>query len=259
MSLGEVEMALQSLEGWGKGVGCMGGEPTMHPEFEEICKLYQKYVGWAKSGLWSSGGPKYKKYESLIGETFRMILYNDHSEVGKHQPLMIACDECIPDNKLRDELIDNCWLQKLWSPAINIKGAFFCEVAAVFDLLFDGPGGYDVKKGWWKKDPDQFADQRAKYCGSCGICVPYATIRNDIGFDYVSQQNLDKLREAGSPWVKKGKVKLIDRKFDRADIEHILATENYAPWEYLGENEVRVKGGEVGHGYDKRRNHKVLL
>lgn len=258
MAVSEVEKALQSLEGWTKGVGCMGGEPTMHPEFIEICKLYQKYVGRFRSGLWTSGGPEYKKYEKLIHETFRMVLYNDHSEVGKHQPLMIASEECVPDEKLRNELIDNCWLQKLWSPAINVKGAFFCEVAAVFDLLFDGPGGYPVEGEWWKRGVGDFQDQRDRYCRYCSIAVPLQSVPNDLGYDYVSPGNLRRLRKAGSPWVKKGKAKLVNKEFTRKDIEKILATEPYAPWEYLGENEVRDKNGKVKGGYTKRREHKVL-
>lgn len=258
MSLGEVEMALQSLEGWPKGVGCMGGEPTMHPEFEDICRLYQKHVGRARSGLWTSGGPQYDKYEKLIGETFRMVLYNDHSEVGKHQPLMIASEECVPDEKLRNELIDNCWLQKLWSPAINTKGAFFCEVAAVFDLLFEGPGGYEVEKGWWKKRVCDFRDQRDRYCRYCSIPVPLREVPNDAGKDYVSPANAERLLRAGSPWAKRGKIELIERQFDREDIELFISTSKYAPWEYLGESETRDKKGRMKGGYTKRREHTVL-
>jgi hypothetical protein len=55
---------------------------------------------------------------------------------------------------------DNCWWQRLLgSPSITPKGAFFCEVAAAMDMLFDGPGGWKIEKDWWKRGPEGFGDQ----------------------------------------------------------------------------------------------------
>lgn len=258
MELDYVEKALQSLSDWPKGVGCMGGEPTLHPDFESICNLYRKYVPRHKAGLWTSGGPKFKRYENLIRDTFGILLYNDHSEVGKHQPLMVAIEECVPDKDLREELLDNCWLQKLWSPAITPKGAFFCECAAVFDFLFDGPGGYPLDNGWWKKNPSDFQDQREKYCRYCSISVPFPTVATDCEVDYVSAKNLKRLREAGSPWINKGKVVVVDDEFTRKDIEKTLSAFEYAPWEYLGEKGIRSKNDKVGRGYARKRKHSPL-
>jgi hypothetical protein len=258
MSLKTVEAALQSLIYWPKGVGCMGGEPTLHPRFEDICKLYQQYVPRHRAGLWTSGGPKYKRYEKLIRETFRILLYNDHSEVGKHQPLMVASEECIADKDLREELIDNCWLQDKWSPCITPKGAFFCEVAAVFDFLFDGPGGYPLDNGWWKKTPEQFQDQRDEYCRYCSIAVPYPAIPNDIEVDYVSPENYRRLEEAKSPWVAKKKVQIIEDSLGRKDVVSVLENYEYAPWEYLGKEGIRDKEGRMRGGYARKRSHSPL-
>jgi len=46
-----IEKALRSMEGWNRGVGCMGGEPTLHPKFPEICELYRKYFPRDRCGL----------------------------------------------------------------------------------------------------------------------------------------------------------------------------------------------------------------
>lgn len=256
MGLGEVENALQSLEGWPRVIGMMGGEPTAHPDFEAICELYQKYFPREQCGLWTSGGKGFEKHKELITKTFRTILYNDHSETGKHQPWMIASEEIIPDEKLRNELIDNCWIQKMWSPSINPKGAFFCEIAAVFDLLFDMGGGYPTEKDWWRKDVTDFQDQREKYCGLCSMGIPFADVPNDSPVDYVSRKNLQRLERIGSPWVLEGKrcsVEIIEHVVSRTDIEKILADEKYAPWEYLGEKGIRDKDSCVRGGYAKER------
>ena len=44
MSLDEVEKSIISLEGFPGNIGMMGGEPTLHPKFVEICKLFQDLI-----------------------------------------------------------------------------------------------------------------------------------------------------------------------------------------------------------------------
>jgi len=253
MSLAEIETALRSLNGWPKVVGCMGGEPTLHPDFEQVCALFSDYFPRHQNGLWTSGGRLFDKHRQLIQRTFRVVLYNDHSETGKHHPWMIACDECIPDNNLRNELIDNCWIQQFWSPSINPNGAFFCEIAAVFDLLFDLGGGYPVAPGWWKKEVDEFQDQKNRYCALCSMCVPLPNIPNDCAVEYVSQQNAERLRKIKSPWA--DKLKIIIDTYDKHDILDNLGEK---PWEYLGRQGIRDKRGKVTTGYAKERHHSPL-
>lgn len=254
MQLGEIENALKSLEGWPGVVGCMGGEPTIHPDFEEICRLYQRYFPRDKCGLWTSGGPAFEKHRDLIARTFRVLLYNDHSEVGKHQPWMIAIDEVIDDMVLKEKLIDECWIQKLWSPAINPNGAFFCEIAAVFDLLFGLGGGYQIERGWWRRDVQDFMDQRSLYCGLCSMAIPYGDIPNDSHLECVSSGNAQWLRQINSPWA--DRLQVVDEKLTLDDIKGNL--KDYAPWEYLGKNGVRDSKGRSRGGYAKKRHHTPL-
>ena len=44
MKLQMIEKAIDSLEGFPGGIGIMGGEPVLHPEFFEVCKLVQKNI-----------------------------------------------------------------------------------------------------------------------------------------------------------------------------------------------------------------------
>ena len=63
----------------------------------------------------------------------------------------------------------------------NSKGRIFCEVAASLDYLFEGPGGYEIKKGWWKKKPKDFQDQVKRYCTSCSGALPMKSESDGFG------------------------------------------------------------------------------
>ena len=155
MDLGTIAKAMRSLEGYTEQIGIMGGEPTLHPQFKAICQLAQKMIpNRRQRALWTNGY-KWDEYEEIINQTFDpdLIIYNDHKnmEVGEHQPLLVAAEEILDDRELMWRLIGNCWVQWRWAASITPKGGFFCEVAAAQDYLFDGPGGYPLKKGWWNK------------------------------------------------------------------------------------------------------------
>ena len=216
-----VDRALRSLEGWTRGVGCMGGEPTLHPNFPEICMLFRKHFPKKQCGLFTSGGKKYEVHKELIDETFGIIHYNDHQLGGVHQPWMIASKDVIQDEELRNKLIDKCWLQTYWSPSITPKGAFFCEVAATFDGLFNESGGYPIEPGWWKKTEQQFRDQRDRYCSSCSMPIPMEKLSIGLPYDLVSISNARKLEEAGSPLARKGGIRIVDANLTAEDIKRL--------------------------------------
>jgi hypothetical protein len=233
MDLDFIEKAIDSLEGFKGGIGIMGGEPTLHPQFEEICKLIQRKGLTHKAGLWTSGY-KWNEYKKIIKETFKLgIWFNDHSDPRqRHQPILVAISEVIKDKKLMWKLIDNCWVQETWSPSINPKGGFFCEVAAALDLTFNGPGGYPIEPGWWNKTPEEFRDQVERYCPMCGAALPFTCPSNKEAYDYVSPKNYQRLLKIKSPKALCGRVKIFDRKMSKKEI--LMVMKNWKPYEYLG-------------------------
>ena len=247
MSLEMINNAIDSLKGYKGGVGIMGGEPTLHPQFEEICKIVQKKIPIDKRGLWTSGY-KWKEYKKLILKTFgESVFYNDHTGVGqKHQPLLIAIDEVIDDKKFTKELIDKCWIQERWSASITPKGCFFCEVAAAMDMMYDGQGGYSIQEGWWNKKPAEFQEQVNRYCFRCSGALPLPAISNKDK-DYISPGNYKLLKELQSPRLQKDCCVIYDKKFSRQEIETFM--KDWRPWEYLGDDGQRSSsdpGGLIG-------------
>ena len=235
MDLAMVEKAIKSLKGFTKAIGIMGGEPTLHPQFKEICELVRKLIpNRRQRSLWTNGF-KWHEYKAIIDKTFdpEMIIYNDHKdmEVGKHQPLLIAAEEIIDDRELMWRLIGNCWVQWRWAASITPKGGFFCEVAAALDQLFDGPGGYALKKDWWNKNPNEFMDQVKRYCPRCSGAIPMERVSSHVGYDLVSPENAERLKACGSPKFLQGKYKIFSKKLTEQDIERVVK-EGWTPWSH---------------------------
>lgn len=232
MDLGMFERAVDSLKGYRGGIGIMGGEPTLHPEFPQICELLNRKVPPQKCGIWTSGY-KWREYRNLIKKTFKYaVSFNDHSDPNqKHQPVFVAIDEVIRDKKLMWDLIDHCWVQETWSPAINHKGAFFCEVAAAMDIFLDGPGGYPVERGWWAREPEDFRDQVERYCRRCGAALPMKCSSNRKAADLISPGNLELFKKHGSPKIARGRYQVFDRVMDDRVRE---LRKDWSPQNYLG-------------------------
>ena len=183
MPLDEVERALETLVDYPGHIGMFGGEPTMHPQFKEICKLYQKYIPVkTRRGLWTAGY-KWDEYKDIIHETFypEQIAYNEHQKYQPcwHQPIHIAILEVIEEATLRRKIIDNCWVQQRWSAVINTRGAYFCEVAGGRAIMLGSPEGLPVEKGWWKRPLEDYKYQIYYLCNRCSACLPMPMRPND--------------------------------------------------------------------------------
>jgi len=215
MTLDEVRQAIISLNGFEGRIGLMGGEPTMHPQFEKICKIYQELIpNKRKRELWTDGF-KWSEYSKIIKETFDedLVHYNDHSnpEEGWHQPILISIDEVIEDKEKMWRLINNCWVQRRWSASVTPKGAFFCEVAAAIDHAFNGPGGWSLDSEWYNKTEEDYRAQQEFCCTKCSAAIPLGEIPNNhLSSDAVSQGNQFLLNEFGSPKVKSNRTHVPD-------------------------------------------------
>lgn len=242
MTLDEVRRSIGSLVNFPGNVGIMGGEPTLHPEFSEILNILVELIpDISRRGLWTDGY-KYEKYREQIEATFlpENIVYNSHDVdvEDNHQPLLVHPNDIGMDPSEHAKYVENCWIQKRWSASITPKGGFFCEVAAAQDMLFNGPGGYEIENNWWNKKPKDFADQVKRYCKNCSACVPMAKVSAHEKFDFVSESMVQKLLDVKSPKARTGKIQVLPLEFfERKDI-------NDKPWMHRSLENRQQAGGE---------------
>jgi len=209
MTLDEFKRIVDSLEGYPRMIGLIGGDPCISPFFAEQSRYLGSKFPREQLGLWTTfpKGEKYYKLRDVICETYGNILLNDHSvSTIMHAPMLVAAGEYYDDIKDLHAAAWNCWVQNAWSPGITPKGAFFCEVAGELDYLFDGPGGWDVSEpGWWKKTPKDYKEQIEFACAKCGGCLPLGRRSSQDNRDDISEGNYELLKGKSSK-VDSGKV-----------------------------------------------------
>ena len=243
--------AVDSLEDWPRTLGIMGGEPTLHPEFERFVKYAKekhpmqydiggghkpisslsKYMIDANGikngplnkfkglGLWSSVCNKYYEHYELIQDSFIYQCINDHTASSRHQAWLMTRKEFGISDEEWIKMRDNCWWQRLLgSPSITPKGAFFCEVAAAMDMLFNGPGGWKIEKGWWKRGPEDYKDQ-LMWCEFCSGAFHSFDRDANESVDDVSPYMYKKLQEIDSPKLKREGAVCVHSIGNDSDIE----------------------------------------
>lgn len=238
MSLEQVELALKSLKDWPNGIGIIGGEPTLHPKFKEVCDLLLDYNKPEKYGLWTTGGKRFNDNVKKINQTFKkLIAYNEHNEkqqnMCRHQPATLAINDLVKDEQVKQKLINNCWVQLNWCPSIGKKGAFFCEVAYAIDTILDGPGGYNIVPGWWQKQPKDFKDQVDRYCGHCGMAVPFTRQLLKDKRELISESNYKLYKKLNLPNMESEKVEIFNEILSIGDIKKFA--QGWDPRNYRGD------------------------
>jgi hypothetical protein len=247
MSPDNFRLAVRSLDGYPGIIAVIGGNPTMHPKFRDICNIFvQEVPNKMQRGLWSNN---IFKYVELAKETFGFFNLNPHNDsrglksleglkhidyhrgYSSHSPLLTAVKDLYSERKMWD-LISRCDINQYWSASIiqnkgNLR-AYFCEVAASFDLARGTDHGIPVEPGWWRRNVSEFDDQVARFCPGCG--VP-ARLKGHMDFeetDTYTASNADIVRQ-----TKDNRRKVIELKSNgrRSTISHKFTdySENLRP------------------------------
>ena len=235
MELETFRRAVDSLAGFAGIVGIIGGEPTLHPQFDQIVDYFAaqvpeprpyafveqpvdsfsayarvvKYQRGRRRGLFTSLGNAYYRHFEQIQDVFPYQSINDHQSINTHQAILVTRKELGIADEEWFHLRDNCWIQNLWSASITPKGAFFCEIAACLDMLFNGPGGWPIEPGWWKRTPADFADQ-LHWCEMCSVALKVPTMEATRQTDIVSPATLEKLKVINGPKIRNRRYVVLD-------------------------------------------------
>lgn len=201
-------------------VGVFGGNPALHPKFDELCDILIQEIPYERRGLWCNH-PKGKG--SIMRKTFNPHVSNlnvhlDQSafdefkrdwpesrpfglkEDSRHSPVYVAMKDVIEDESERWDLISKCDINQQWSSMIGMfRGelrAWFCEIAGAQSILHqyeeDYPDtGVPVTSGWWRKSMQDYAQQVRKHCHECGVPLRgYGSLAQDeSGREQVSQSH----------------------------------------------------------------------
>ncbi len=279
MDFDTFKKAVDSMAGHKGLIGIMGGEPTLHPEFEKFIDYYASQLGpralsqralhpiknfsqhivsedlldiGVKRGLWTSLGKRYADHYELIQEVFDCQYINDHKHSGSHQALLISRKELGISDEEWFKLRDNCWIQNQWSPSITPKGAFFCEVAAALDMLFDGPGGWDIEPGWWRRQPEAFGDQ-LQWCELCSGALQVPRTQANTEIDDISPSLLEKLDAVQSPKVRKKKYRLFSAtSYNDKDYD-------IKPGAYIPDDEHKLRVSDANQSLYIKKLHAIVL
>lgn len=207
MSVEQFDEACASLEGYFGVVGVFGGNPAMHPKFDDLCKIMRARFPFEQRGLWCNNlrgkgaharvtfNPRVSNInvhlQSEAADEFR----RDWPEVaphikGEHEDSLhgspwVSMEDIGLNEQERWELISQCDINRHWSAMICVvRGelrAFFCEIAGAQAMLHqDNPNwrdtgqpmpdtGLPVTSGWWRQPMEAFEQQVNTHCHSCGI------------------------------------------------------------------------------------------
>jgi len=230
--------ALESLRGYFGVVGMFGGNPAMHPQFEELCRiLRESWVPLEQRGIWSNH-PRGKI--KTIAETF----YAPHSNLNvhmdadayrefaeglpesrewlkgmdadsRHSQVYVALKDVVPDENQRWRLIQNCDINRFWSALIGVfRGelrAWFCEIAAAQAMLHQNDPEYPdtglpVTPGWWRKPIEAYSEQIRYHCHRCGVPLRG---RGELAMTGTKEQVSETHRAIYKPKVKGREVELV--------------------------------------------------
>ena len=192
MTIDNFKKAVLSLQEYPGVVIVIGGNPCMHPKFDEISKLFRDLRPEKnKRGLWTNNFFKHEKISTEVYGIFNLNTHGDsraikslknfefrggyHPDNSHHSPILAAIKDLYKDKDEMWRIISNCDVNHNWSASIvENKGklrAYFCEVAASFDLARGEDHGLEISDDWWNKDILDYKNQIEHFCPGCGVAA----------------------------------------------------------------------------------------
>ena len=197
MSLDCFRAALRSVLDCPGFVCLMGGNPCLHPRFEELCEILceeipdQHHRGivtdnvlrhgdLVKSVFWPRGRMLLNAHGKVdvarrLQALFPNQIVNGHDgKPARHAPLLVDWMDLGFSPEEWEGLREDCDIMKNWSCGIAERDGkpkgYFCEVAGIIDELTGEDHGVPAVPGWWRQPMEHFEAQVSGCCDrGCGV------------------------------------------------------------------------------------------
>lgn len=189
--------SLRSLRGFPGVIGMFGGNPCIHPQFEELCAVFREEIpNKEQRGLWSNNlfghgklcretfhGPhcnlnvhqSQKAWDEIVRDwPEARLIHSGLQDKSMHGPIFGSMTELGLSESAMWNKVSSCYVNQTWSAEITVvDGAlvgYFCEIAATMaELTGDASKGAPVVPGWWSRPMATFQDQVMESCTKCLI------------------------------------------------------------------------------------------
>lgn len=209
----EIDSIINLIKPYNKLIQIFGGEPTIHPEWDEIVKILLSHsdVNFKVS---TNGLKGHKPKDKLKNIDFMVDVKGESKEDDEKRyflPTLVApidLDNQPPEHYWKKAQKD-CPVWEKCGSCIYKNKAYFCEIAAAMDHLFhNGENGWDIEsdKNPMARTAEEINEQAKKFCYRCGWCLD-----KDINRQKITEPScITKTNQFESP--RENLLKLIDPK-----------------------------------------------
>jgi hypothetical protein len=195
MTLDCFEQAVVSMEGWPGVVALFGGNPCVHPQFPELCRILAEHRAPAQRGLWSNHLFKHgqiamatfsesrlnlnahaSRAAAALFETYfsNQWIQGSDTRASWHAGILMDRRDMGMSDEEWTQRRERCDINQHWSGAILQRDGkpygYFCEVAGALDGIRGENHGVPAERGWWRQGMSGFAEQVRGCCDrGCGI------------------------------------------------------------------------------------------
>lgn len=213
MSVDVFREGLRSLRGWHGVRGVFGGNPVLHPQFEDLMQvLIEEVPEQRQRGLWCNN---LHKHGQLIRDVFYpngrfnlnahgdpkaaaeierwlpgKLIRGTEKRTSWHSPILLDWQDMGLSEREWIESRESCDINQEWSGAILERDGepwgYFCEVAGALDGIRGENHGVPAVPGWWQKGMGHFETQVRQCCDrGCGVPLRRLGHRDsDQTYDY---------------------------------------------------------------------------
>lgn len=170
-----IDLLIDCRKGNPGRIGLFGGEPTLHPEFDDMIDLLLSYEHQGFQVYTNGRELGSERTKDRKNVSFR-VDFKDRNTRRCFVPTQVAPKDVmeVPDNRFYwEKAKKDCHMWKNCCCIIYNNRAYFCEAPAAWDIMNEENHGWPLR---WGEDPfsktdAQIAQQADNFCYRCGWCL----------------------------------------------------------------------------------------